>query len=131
MEGSEANSFRRSTFLVLEYMEHDFHSLITHITFSPSEIKCLLYQLLKGVAYLHSNKIIHRDLKSWLRLITGGNLLMNNKGEVKIADFGLARYHYVQNSKLTKDVVTSWYRAPELFYGERAYSSAIDMWSVG
>lgn len=56
---------------------------------------------------------------------------MNNKGQLKIADFGLAKYHYVHNTKLTKDVVTSWYRAPELFYGERLYSNAIDIWSVG
>lgn len=56
---------------------------------------------------------------------------MNNKGEIKLADFGLARYYFPHNTKLTRKVVTQWYRAPELFFGERDYSSKIDMWSVG
>lgn len=56
---------------------------------------------------------------------------MNDKGFLKIADFGLARYHNGQCPKLTKDVVTVWYRAPEIFYGDRKYTSKIDIWSVG
>lgn len=56
---------------------------------------------------------------------------MNNQGEIKLADFGLARYHLAHNTKLTKKVVTQWYRAPELFFGERNYSNKIDMWAVG
>lgn len=57
---------------------------------------------------------------------------MNNRGEIKLADFGLARYHDPHiTTKLTRKVVTIWYRAPELFFGERNYSNKIDMWSVG
>lgn len=123
-KSSEPNSYRMSTFLILEYMEHDFVSLIPSVEFSMREIKCLMKQLLEGCAFLHSQKIIHRDLKS-------GNLLMNNKGEIKIADFGMARYFYNPNNKLTKNVVTFWYRSPELFFGERNYTNKVDIWSIG
>lgn len=117
------NKHRRSTYLVLEYMEHDFHSLLSRVSFSYAEIKCLMLQLLQGIDYLHSQDIIHRDMKT-------GNLLLNNKGEIKIADFGLARY-YSETKYLTDNVVTIWYRAPELLYGNKKYSSKIDMWSIG
>jgi cell division cycle 2-like protein len=74
--------------------------------------------------YLHENWIIHRDIKT-------SNLLLNNQGMLKLADFGLAR-EYTQPSKpMTPVVVTLWYRAPELLLGEKKYGPAIDMWAVG
>ncbi|KAM3441082.1 hypothetical protein MY4824_001866 [Beauveria thailandica] len=92
--------------------------------FLASEIKCLLQQLTVGVAYLHENWILHRDLKT-------SNLLLNNRGQLKIADFGMARYVGDPAPKLTQLVVTLWYRAPELLLGAKTYGTAVDMWSVG
>lgn len=80
-------------------------------------------QVLLGLKYLHENKIIHRDIKS-------ANILYNNKGEVKIADFGLARKE-IPKINYTNRVVTLWYRAPELLLGDRKYSTKIDLWSAG
>ncbi|KAG5950738.1 hypothetical protein E4U58_001477 [Claviceps cyperi] len=93
--------------------------------FLSSEIKRLLLQLTAGVSYLHENWIVHRDLKT-------SNLLLNNRGQLKIADFGMARYvGDPPPPNLTQLVVTLWYRAPELLLGARTYDSAVDMWSVG
>lgn len=82
-----------------------------------------MLQIIEGVKYLHDSKILHRDLKS-------ANLLMNNKGEVKIADFGLGR-RFRTDYTYTSKVVTLWYRAPELLLGAKQYSEKIDMWSIG
>lgn len=92
--------------------------------FLTSEIKTLLSQLVSGVSYLHTNWIIHRDLKT-------SNLLLNNRGQLKIADFGMARYFGDPAPKMTQLVVTLWYRAPELLLGAEKYSTPVDMWSVG
>jgi cell division cycle 2-like len=92
--------------------------------FLPSEVKRLLLQLTSGVSYLHDNWILHRDLKT-------SNLLLNNRGQLKIADFGMARYVGDPPPKLTQLVVTLWYRAPELLLGSKIYGEAVDMWSVG
>jgi cell division cycle 2-like protein len=92
--------------------------------FLSSEVKRLLLQLTSGVSYLHENWILHRDLKT-------SNLLLNNRGQLKIADFGMARYVGDPAPKLTQLVVTLWYRAPELLLGTRTYDAAVDMWSVG
>jgi cell division cycle 2-like protein len=116
----------RSIFLVLEFVEHDLKSILEDMPepFLASEIKTLLQQLAAGVAYLHDNWILHRDLKT-------SNLLLNNRGQLKIADFGMARYVGDPPPKLTQLVVTLWYRSPELLLGAARYTSAIDMWSVG
>ncbi|KAK1769254.1 kinase-like domain-containing protein [Phialemonium atrogriseum] len=92
--------------------------------FLASEVKTLLLQLVSGVAYLHDHWILHRDLKT-------SNLLLNNRGQLKIADFGMARYVGDPPPKLTQLVVTLWYRAPELLLGATTYGRAVDMWSVG
>lgn len=86
--------------------------------------KTLLQQLTSAVEYLHANWIMHRDLKT-------SNLLMNNRGQMKVADFGMARYYGDPPPKLTQLVVTLWYRAPELLLGAESYGAEIDMWSVG
>lgn len=106
-------------------MEHDLQTLLQkRYRFNKDQVKSLMRQLLLGVNYLHSKDIIHRDLK-------GGNLLLNNKGEMKIADFGLARVYHQELKCLTKNVVTYWYRAPELFLNMDLYNEKIDMWSIG
>ncbi|GJP49655.1 hypothetical protein CLOM_g8838 [Closterium sp. NIES-68] len=115
-----------SIFMVMEYMDHDVKSLMESMkqAFSPSEVKCLMLQLLSGVAYMHDNWVLHRDLKT-------SNLLLNNRGELKICDFGLARQYGSPLRAYTHMVVTLWYRAPELLLGVRKYSTAVDMWSAG
>ncbi|KAL9328885.1 hypothetical protein ACSQ67_003888 [Phaseolus vulgaris] len=115
-----------SIFMVMEYMEHDLKGLMEAMKqpFSQSEVKCLMIQLLEGVKYLHDNWVLHRDLKT-------SNLLLNNRGELKICDFGLARQYGSPLKPYTHLVVTLWYRAPELLLGSKQYSTAIDMWSLG
>ncbi|XP_017221850.1 cyclin-dependent kinase G-2 [Daucus carota subsp. sativus] len=115
-----------SIFMVMEYMEHDLKALMEtkKQPFSQSEVKCLMLQLLEGVKYLHDNWVLHRDLKT-------SNLLLNNRGELKICDFGLARQYGSPLKPYTHLVVTLWYRAPELLLGTKQYSTAIDMWSLG
>lgn len=115
-----------SIFLVLDFLEHDLKTLLEDMSepFLTSEVKTLLQQLTSGVAYLHNNWILHRDLKT-------SNLLLNNRGQLKIADFGMARYFGDPPPKMTQLVVTLWYRSPELLLGAERYGTAVDMWSVG
>ncbi|KAF2934636.1 hypothetical protein DAI22_04g177700 [Oryza sativa Japonica Group] len=115
-----------SIFMVMEYMEHDLKGVMEAMKqpYSQSEVKCLMLQLLEGVKYLHDNWVLHRDLKT-------SNLLLNNRGELKICDFGLSRQYGSPLKPYTQLVVTLWYRAPELLLGTKEYSTAIDMWSVG
>eukprot|EP01041_Mallomonas_annulata_P008575 gene8575-17685_t len=117
---------RDGVFLVFEYCEHDLASLIDNIRepFTESEIKRLILQLLSAVQYLHEHWIIHRDIKL-------SNLLYNNRGEMKLADFGLARTYSQPLDIMTQKVVTLWYRAPELLLGSAEYSTAIDIWAIG
>lgn len=121
-----AGSRADSLFIVMEYAENDLRSLLEakKQPFTLSQVKCLMQQLLEGVDHLHRNKVIHRDLKT-------SNLLLNNRGELKICDFGLARRFENPSIPHTQTVVTLWYRAPELLLGSKHYSTAIDMWSVG
>lgn len=125
---NEKNKFRGNVYLVFEYMEHDLSGLTDRkIDFTIPQIKCILHQIISGVSYMHNNNIIHRDIK-------GANILINNRGEVKIADFGLARV--INNNpnfprKYTNRVVTLWYRSPELILGATNYGPAIDVWSIG
>ncbi|TFK76950.1 Pkinase-domain-containing protein [Pluteus cervinus] len=115
-------------FVVMDFIEHDLKSLLTVMPspFLQSEIKTLMMQLLSAVKHCHDNWILHRDLKT-------SNLLMNNRGTIKVADFGLARRFGdpVGIGGMTQLVVTLWYRAPEILLGAKTYSTAVDMWSVG
>ncbi|XP_042057218.1 cyclin-dependent kinase G-2-like isoform X1 [Salvia splendens] len=115
-----------SIYMVMEYMEHDLKGLMETMKqpYSQSEVKCLMLQLLEGIKYLHDNWVLHRDLKT-------SNLLLNNCGDLKICDFGLARQYGSPLKPYTSLVVTLWYRAPELLLGAKQYSTAIDMWSLG
>ncbi|XP_010484068.1 PREDICTED: cyclin-dependent kinase G1-like isoform X2 [Camelina sativa] len=113
-------------YMVMEHLEHDLRGVMDtkKEPFSTSEVKCLMMQLLEGLSYLHTNWIIHRDLKP-------SNLLMNNSGELKICDFGMARQYGSPIKPYTQMVITQWYRPPELLLGAKEYSTAVDMWSVG
>uniref|UniRef100_A0A182SUR3 cyclin-dependent kinase n=1 Tax=Anopheles maculatus TaxID=74869 RepID=A0A182SUR3_9DIPT len=116
-------------FIVMDYVEHDLKSLMETMkhkkqVFLPGEVKCLTQQLLRAVAHLHDNWILHRDLKT-------SNLLLSHKGILKVGDFGLAREYGSPLKPYTSIVVTLWYRAPELLLCCKEYSTPIDIWSVG
>ncbi|GAA5952971.1 hypothetical protein JCM3765_003021 [Sporobolomyces pararoseus] len=113
-------------FIVMDFIEHDLKTLLSNMPtpFLASEIKTLMLQLIGAMATCHDNWIIHRDLKT-------SNLLMNNRGQIKVADFGLARTYGDPMGDMTQLVVTLWYRAPELLFGATEYSTAVDMWSIG
>ncbi|KAI8936798.1 hypothetical protein NX059_006041 [Plenodomus lindquistii] len=112
--------------LVMEFVEHDLKTLQEDMSepFLASEVKTLLRQLTGAVGFLHENYILHRDLKT-------SNILLNNRGHLKLADFGMARYIPPHSAPLTQLVVTLWYRAPELLLGAERYGTEVDMWSVG
>jgi len=92
--------------------------------FSLPQLKCLLWQMLQGIDYLHGVGIIHRDIK-------GSNFLIGNDGILKYCDFGLARLIDKNQIVMTSRVITRWYRAPELFLGENFYDEKVDIWSIG
>lgn len=116
---------KTATYLVFEYMNHELLGLTNSCELTLPQVKCITKQILEGLAYMHSKNILHRDIKS-------ANILMNNKGEVKIADFGLAKAVNPRfGGRLTQRVVTRWYRAPELLLGSRNYTNKIDVWALG
>lgn len=111
----------------MDFIEHDLKTLSSsmHEPFLPSETKTLLLQIISATHLMHQNWILHRDLKT-------SNLLMNNRGQIKVADFGLARFTSDPCPRnLTRLVVTLWYRAPELLLGAKEYGPEVDMWSIG
>ncbi|KAJ3636260.1 hypothetical protein Zmor_011828 [Zophobas morio] len=112
-------------FLVFEYIENDLSGLLhsEEIKFNVPQIRSFMRQLLQGLEYCHSKNILHRDIK-------GSNILLSSKGVLKIADFGLARY-WNQNSDHTHQVITLWYRPPELLLQSNQYGPGIDIWSAG
>ncbi|WOL16966.1 hypothetical protein Cni_G25754 [Canna indica] len=125
LEGLIASRFSCNLYLVFEYMEHDLSGLSASadIKYSESQVKCYMRQLLSGLEHCHSRNVIHRDIK-------GANLLVNNEGVLKLADFGLANF-CTPGQPLTSRVVTLWYRSPELLLGSTNYEATIDLWSVG
>ncbi|XVE80135.1 hypothetical protein DITRI_Ditri14bG0115100 [Diplodiscus trichospermus] len=127
LEGLVTSRMSCSLYLVFEYMEHDLAGLASHpgLKFSESQVKCYMQQLLCGLDHCHSRGVLHRDIK-------GSNLLIDNNGILKIADFGLASFYDPHQSQpLTSRVVTLWYRPPELLLGATYYSTAVDLWSTG
>lgn len=127
LEGLITSRLSCSIYLVFEYMEHDVTGLLSkpEISFTESQIKCYMKQLLSGLEHCHSRGVMHRDIK-------GSNLLVNNEGILKVADFGLANFtNSGKKQPLTSRVVTLWYRPPELLLGSTDYGPSVDLWSVG
>jgi len=112
--------------LVFEYLDQDLKKYLDECggIIPRSAMKSFLYQLLKGIAFCHDHRVLHRDLKPQ-------NLLINKKGELKLADFGLARAFGIPVRSYSHEVVTLWYRAPDVLMGSRKYSTPIDIWSAG
>ncbi|XP_042390980.1 probable serine/threonine-protein kinase At1g54610 [Zingiber officinale] len=127
LEGLVTSRLSCSLYLVFEYMEHDLAGLISSptIKFTVPQVKCYMHQLLSGLEHCHNNGVLHRDIK-------GSNLLLDNEGLLKIADFGLATF-FDPNRKhpMTSRVVTLWYRPPELLLGATDYAVGVDIWSAG
>ncbi|KAG2296859.1 hypothetical protein Bca52824_043528 [Brassica carinata] len=110
------------------YMDHDLTGLAATqgSKFDISQVKCFMKQLLSGLEHCHSRGVLHRDIK-------GSNLLIDNNGILKIADFGLATFYDPKQKKqtMTSRVVTLWYRPPELLLGATNYGTGVDLWSAG
>ncbi|KAF8822881.1 putative cell-cycle-associated protein kinase CDK [Cardiosporidium cionae] len=116
---------RRLT-LVFEFLDQDLKKLLDACDggLETSTSKSFLYQLLRGIAYCHKHRVLHRDLKPQ-------NLLINREGALKLADFGLARAFGIPVSNYAHEVVTLWYRAPDVLMGSKKYSTPVDIWSIG
>ncbi|RNF11832.1 cell division related protein kinase 2 [Trypanosoma rangeli] len=113
-------------YLIFEYVDHDLKKTLEKRggTFTGLLLKKLLYQLLDGLFFCHRHRIVHRDLKP-------ANILITNDNVLKIADFGLARTFQIPMHTYTHEVVTLWYRAPEILLGAKHYTPSVDIWSVG
>jgi len=132
-QGNSSNA--AGLYLVFEYVAHDLKTFMDKYQTSDdiSErvglpvpmVRSFLRQILAGVGFCHTYRVLHRDLKPH-------NLLISADGrQLKLADFGLARLSAIPNGPYTFEVVTLWYRAPELLLGANRYSTAVDVWSVG
>ncbi|KAK3934824.1 kinase-like domain-containing protein [Diplogelasinospora grovesii] len=115
--------------LVSEFMDMDLKKYMDtrggdRGQLDPATIKSFVYQLLRGIAYCHEKRILHRDLKPQ-------NLLISKHGVLKLADFGLARAFGIPVNTFSAEVVTLWYRAPDVLLGSRTYNTSIDIWSIG
>lgn len=127
LEGLVISRMSSSLYLVFEYMEHDLAGLaaVQSAKFTEAQVKCYMKQLISGLEHCHSNGVLHRDIKC-------SNLLIDNEGILKIADFGLASFFDPESKKpMTSRVVTLWYRPPELLLGATYYGVGVDLWSAG
>lgn len=118
--------YNKHLYLVFEFLDQDLKMYMDSVEdgLSPELIKSYLHQLLSGLAFCHARQVMHRDLKPQ-------NLLIDRSGVLKIADFGLARVFRIPVRTYTHEIVTLWYRAPEVLLGGKLYTTAVDMWSVG
>ncbi|XP_077996322.1 mitogen-activated protein kinase 1-like [Glandiceps talaboti] len=117
----------KDVYIVQSLMETDLYKLLKTQRLSNDHICYFLYQILRGLKYIHSANVLHRDLKP-------SNLLLNTTCDLKICDFGLARIadpNHDHTGFLTEYVATRWYRAPEIMLNSKGYTKTIDMWSVG
>lgn len=117
----------KDVYIVQCLMETDLYKLLKTQTLSNDHICYFLYQILRGLKYIHSANVLHRDLKP-------SNLLLNTTCDLKICDFGLARVadpDHDHTGFLTEYVATRWYRAPEIMLNSKGYTKSIDIWSVG
>ncbi|ELT96418.1 hypothetical protein CAPTEDRAFT_176177 [Capitella teleta] len=112
--------------LVFDFMDTDLEIIIkaSGLILTPSHIKAYMLQTCLGLEYLHAHWILHRDMKP-------NNLLIDRNGVLKIGDFGLAKFFGSPNRVYTHQVVTRWYRPPELLFGARNYGVGVDMWATG
>ncbi|RZC60542.1 hypothetical protein C5167_022303 [Papaver somniferum] len=127
LEGLVTSRMSSSLYLVFEYMEHDLAGLAacSGVKFTEPQVKCYMKQLLSGLEHCHNRGVLHRDIK-------GSNLLIDNEGILKIADFGLASFYNPDyRQPMTSRVVTLWYRPPELLLGATYYDVGVDLWSAG
>lgn len=119
---------KKSLYLVFEYLNQDLKKLLDSnmdsSVLSDSLIKSYLWQLLQGIALCHTKRVLHRDLKPQ-------NLLIDDDGNIKLADLGLARSIGLPIRAYTHEVVTIWYRAPEILLGSCIYGPAVDIWAIG
>ncbi|RLM78065.1 putative serine/threonine-protein kinase [Panicum miliaceum] len=127
LEGIVTSRLSHSLYLVFEYMEHDLAGLaaLSGQRFTEPQVKCFMGQILEGLRHCHARGVLHRDIK-------GSNLLIDDRGVLRIADFGLATtFDPAKSQPMTSRVVTLWYRPPELLLGATEYGVAVDLWSTG
>ncbi|KAK3127964.1 hypothetical protein QOZ80_7AG0580720 [Eleusine coracana subsp. coracana] len=127
LDGLVTSRMSCSLYLVFDYMVHDLAGLAASpdIKFTLPQVKCYVHQLLSGLEHCHNQGVLHRDIK-------GSNLLLDNNGVLKIADFGLASFFDPNHKQpMTSRVVTLWYRPPELLLGATDYGVGVDLWSAG
>lgn len=112
--------------MVIEFCITDLEEVTRDrsIILTPAEVKCCMVMILKGLAACHKTWTLHRDLKP-------SNILVGADGQLKLADFGLARLHGSPKARMTYQVITRWYRPPELLYAAKKYGPGVDIWSVG
>ncbi|CAB3401383.1 unnamed protein product [Caenorhabditis bovis] len=112
--------------LVFEYCDQDLKKFFDSLNgfMDPQTARSLMIQLLRGLSFCHTHHVLHRDLKPQ-------NLLINTNGTLKLADFGLARAFGVPVRCFSAEVVTLWYRPPDVLFGAKLYNTSIDMWSAG